>query len=116
MEAILTILIKMKAYIIAIFVAYISATVRYVEYRRKINNGTFDKKKIKLATKTDWFLFGIMASIITMTGLACLEYMGLELNMPFALLLFWLGYMTDYLFQWVPIMIKKKLGNEINIK
>lgn len=110
MESIYLLAVKAKSYLIATAIAFLSSSVRYVEYKRKWRNGEITKKKIKIANLTDWFLFGVMASIVTWTFLACIESLGYEVNMIVWMTMFWMGYLTDYLYQWIPILIKKQLG------
>lgn len=99
-------LIKIKSYFIAVVVGFVSSTIRYIQYRRNIRDGIDEPNAIALL---DWFLFGCMASVITMTGVAFLEYMKIEFSAPMILFIFWLGYITDYLFQSIPMMLKKTI-------
>jgi hypothetical protein len=71
-----------------------------------VREGTYRDKNIGIL---DWFLFGCMASVITMTGVAFLEYMEVEFSTPMILFIFWLGYITDYLFQSIPMFLKKTI-------
>lgn len=100
--------VSFKTYLIAIAVAFVSSTVRYMQHKRKFRSGELPKevKKIKFV---DWFLFGAVASIMTMSGVALIEYLGFEFTNPMILLIFWVGYMTDYLYLWVPEFLQKQL-------
>ena len=111
-EVLAGLLFKFKAYIIAILMAFASSSVRYIEYKRKVMAGYVPK--VSMDRLKDWFLFGCMSTVITLTGLAVIEQLGYEFSFPFAILLFWLGYMTDYLYQFIPNLIKKQLNKTLN--
>ena len=106
------IFLKIKAYLVAVFIGFVSSSVRYIEHKRQVRLG-ISKKKIKIIEPMDWFLFGCMASVITTTGVALIEYMGYEFSSPMIAVIFWMGYMTDYLFQWIPVFLKNKLDKYI---
>lgn len=106
-EFLLAALAKYKAYLIALLMGFVASTIRIIEFKRKVREGK--TKAIKMLGLTDWFLFGCMASVVSATGVSLIEYLGFEFSTPMIAFIFWLGYMTDYLFQWIPMIMKEKI-------
>ena len=113
-EVILTALAKYKAYLIAALMGFVSSTIRLIEFKRKVREGK--TKAIKMLGFTDWFLFGCMATVITITIVELDKYFEINLSLgALGIVCFWLGYLTDYLFQIIPMMLKdtiKKLSEK----
>lgn len=111
-EIVLAALAKYKAYLIALLMGFVASTIRIIEFKRKVREGK--TKAIKMLGFTDWFLFGCMAAVVAATGVSVIDYLGMEFTEPMIVLIFWLGYITDYLFQWIPAILKDKLKKYAN--
>ncbi len=105
-EFITMIFVKFKVIIYSFVAAYIAATMRYFRAKRL-------NKKPSL---NSWFAFGTMAFLVTFAFFAFLEYTAFEAPENIKLAAgFWVGYMADFFYSWIPKFIKTKLpdGKEI---
>jgi len=103
LETIFAMTIKAKAFIMACLAAYVAATMRYIKYKR-------EGKQPKV---NDSFLFGITAFLVTYTFFSLAEYVyPTAPNNLVAAIGFWVGYMSDYFYSWVPKYIKSKLPKD----
>lgn len=106
-EILMALAIKFKTAIYAAIAAYGAATMRYWKQKR-----AGKKPAVK-----DWFLFGATAFMVTYTFFVVGTY--LYPNIPQNLLLsvgFWIGYMSDYFYSWIPKYIKTKINRNDNIE
>ena len=105
-EFITMIFVKFKVIIYSFIAAYIAATMRYFRAKRL-------NKKPSL---NSWFAFGTMAFLVTFAFFSSLEYLEFEAPENIKLAIgFWVGYMADFFYSWIPKFIKTKLpdGKEI---
>jgi hypothetical protein len=105
-EFITMIFVKFKVIIYSFVAAYIAATMRYFRAKRL-------NKKPSL---NSWFAFGTMAFLVTFAFFSLLEYWEFEAPENIKLAAgFWVGYMADFFYSWIPKFIKTKLpdGKEI---
>ncbi len=105
-EFITMIFIKFKVIIYSFIAAYIAATMRYFRAKRLH----------KTASLNSWFAFGTMSFLVTFVFFAFLEYIAFEAPENIKLAAgFWVGYMADFFYSWIPKFIKTKLpdGKEI---
>lgn len=105
-EFITMIFVKFKVIIYSFIAAYIAATMRYFRAKRLH----------KTASLNSWFAFGTMAFLVTFAFFSSLEYWEFEAPENIKLAAgFWVGYMADFFYSWIPKFIKTKLpdGKEI---
>ena len=101
-EFITMIFIKFKVIIYSFIAAYIAATMRYFRAKRLH----------KTASLNSWFAFGTMAFLVTFAFFSSLEYWEFEAPENIKLAAgFWIGYMADFFYSWIPNFIKTKLPN-----
>ena len=106
-EFITMIFVKFKVIIYSFVAAYISATMRYFRAKRLH----------KTASLNSWFAFGTMSFLVTFAFFAFLEYIAFEAPENIKLAAgFWVGYMADFFYSWIPNFIKTKLPDGKEIK
>lgn len=107
MELITTIFLKFRLLIYSFIAAYTAATMRYFK----------QKREGKKPTIQGWFYFGITAFLVTYSFFAVLEYADLKLpeNLKVALG-FWVGYMSDFFYSWIPKYLKGYLPDGSELK
>lgn len=99
-EFITMIFVKFKVIIYSFIAAYIAATMRYFRATRLH----------KTASLNSWFAFGTMAFLVTFAFFSSLEYWEFEAPENIKLAAgFWVGYMADFFYSWIPNFIKTKL-------
>lgn len=105
-EIALQVYAKGKTVILAFIASYVAATMHYFR----------DKKEGKKPTTASWLYFGVTAFMVTYTVFAVIAYMYSDLPLPLVLAIgFWFGYMSDYVYIFIPRRIKMYLDNEPNI-
>lgn len=82
--------------------AYVAATMRYFRLKRQNKKPNFN----------GWFAFGTTSFLVTFIFFSTTEYLAIEApeNMKLAVG-FWVGYMADFFYSWIPKLIKSKLPN-----
>lgn len=98
------VIVKSKMYIGAVLVALASSFVKYIQAKR---NNEAPKWK-------DFLLFSVVASVVTLSGLALMQYLGMEIDFLAYMIMFWLGISTDYLYGFIERLIKHKGEQIIN--
>jgi hypothetical protein len=105
-EVLSMIFIKFKVAIYSIMAAYVAATMRYFRQKRLNRKPSFK----------GWFAFGATSFLVTYAFFSLTEHMAVEAGENIKLALgFWVGYMADFFYSWVPNYIKSKLPNGVNI-
>ena len=96
--SIIALIAKSKIYFFAVLTAFLSGTVKYVQEKR--NNKTPSLK--------DFLYFSIVASAVTLSALAVMQYLGMEINFFGFMIMFWLGISTDYIYTAILRLIKAR--------
>jgi len=97
LSIIIVLFTKIKIYLYAIFVAFLSGAVKYTQ---QIRNGL-------RPTFFEYVQFSIVASAITLTTLALLNHLGMEVDFVGYTLMFWAGVSADYLYLFIQKTIEK---------
>lgn len=94
--------IKFKVVIYSFMAAYVAATMRYFKQKRQNKKPNFN----------GWFAFGATSFLVTFAFFSTTEYLAIEApeNMKLAVG-FWVGYMADFFYGWIPKFLKTKLPN-----
>lgn len=101
-ETLTVLFVKFKIVIYSFLAAYVAATMRYFK----------EKRRNKKPTLNGWFAFGATAFLVTYAFFSMTEYMDIEAPENIKLATgFWVGYMADFFYSWIPNLIKSKLPN-----
>lgn len=97
--------VKFKVVIYSFIAAYAAATMRYFKQKREGRNPSV----------TGWFYFGVTSFLVTYSFFATVEYLQVDVpeNAKVAIG-FWVGYMSDYFYGWIPKQIKNFINKEPN--
>lgn len=95
-------LVKIKVYAVAVLIAFVSGFIKYIQDKRTGVKSTFK----------DFLMFSIVASFITLSALAVMQYLGMEIDFLSMMIMFWLGIFTDYIYGAIGKLIEA-IGNKI---
>lgn len=100
MELIIAIYVKFKILIYSILAAYVAATMRYFKQKRQGREPNV----------SGWFAFGVTSFLVTYSFYSAMEYLDYKLPENLVVAMgFWVGYMADFFYSWIPNFIKSKL-------
>ncbi len=77
-----------KSYLSSIVIAFLSSGIKSLQENRKGEGGSF----------SDFWKFGLLACVITLTALGIMQYMGMKFDFIAMVIMFWLGVFSDYLY------------------